>query len=108
MPATGTPTPWTDGSAQRPDEATTFGSTERGMSRSFSSSSSQSPRWMSKSIVRLAFDACVPGAEGKLAAPRPPARIRHVIEQPLELGAGEVRIDHQPGLARDERSVPGV
>ena len=41
----------------------------------------------------------VDGAERELAALRAPARAGNRIEQPRELGAAEIRIEHQAGLA---------
>ena len=79
---------------------------------SCSSSSSQSPVWMLKSIVREALDDVgdvraaagelpdepgVDRAEGELAALGALARAGDVVEQPADLGAAEVGIDHQPG-----------
>ena len=86
-----------------------------------SSSSLQAPAWMSNSSVREALLASVAwtaarrvaaaaaagqhpdqpgvdGAEGKLAALGRGARAGHVVEQPGELGAGEVGVEDQPGL----------
>ncbi len=45
----------------------------------------------------------VDGAERELAAQRPLARAGHVVEQPLELGAREIGVEDEAGLAR--RSV---
>jgi hypothetical protein len=42
----------------------------------------------------------VPNASSPRWATR--ARARHVVEQPLELGARESRVDDEPGLARDQ------
>ena len=71
---------------------------------------------MSKSMVRLAFDgsvACtpvrfhstqestVPNARSASAS-TPPSR-----EQPLELGGGEVRVEHEPGARPHERLDAG-
>ena len=67
MPPIGTGTPSTMVSAHTPDEGTMSGSTLRGMSSRRRSSSSHSPRRMSKSSVRLAF-------EGSVACTRPPVR----------------------------------
>ncbi len=44
-------------------------------------------------------------AERELAARRARAGARHVVEQPLELGAGEIGVEHQPGLRRDRRRL---
>src|SRR5467141_5215244 len=38
------------------------------------------------------------GAEGELAALGARAQAGDVVEQPLELGRGEIRIDDEPGL----------
>ena len=43
--------------------------------------------------------------EGEFAACGARAGVRHMIEQPSELGAGEIRIEHEPGLGRDHRFV---
>ncbi len=92
------------------------------MSNSASSSSSQSPLWMSKSSVRLAFDgsvtcaaprvrfqtsqvSMVPNASSPRSARVP--RARDVVEQPFELGAGEIGVEHEAGLARDHPGVAG-
>ena len=42
----------------------------------------------------------IDGAEGELAALGPVARAGHVVEHPGDLGAGEVGVDDQAGLAR--------
>ena len=96
----------------------TSGSIARGTSRAPASSSSQSPVWMLKSIVREALVTSVTcslppvsfqisqrvdGAEGQLAILRELARAGHVVEDPLDLGAGEVGVDDQPGLCRTSR-----
>ena len=75
---------------------------------------------MLKSSVRLAFDGsvtCTPprvrfqiepgvdGAEREFAALGPLARAGHVVEQPLELGAGEIGIDDEAGLRGDQGGV---
>ena len=87
-----------------------------GCSRRRRRSSSQSCRWMSKSIVRealVASVACtaaagqppeqeaVDRAEGELAALGRGARARHLVEQPGELGGREVGVD------RRGRCAPG-
>ena len=43
----------------------------------------------------------VNGAEGQLAALGPLAGAGHMVQQPAQLAAGKIGIDHQPGLARD-------
>ena len=45
----------------------------------------------------------VDGAEGELAAPRRSARAGDVVEQPGELGAGEVGVEDEPGALANER-----
>jgi len=87
---------------------------------------------MLKSMVRealltsVACDPCrcvscqtqpaVHRAEGQLAVARPAPRARHVVEDPLELGAGEIGVDDagrcfaapaRPGRARAGRAQPG-
>ena len=80
--------------------------------------------WMSKSSVRLAFDASVtcvlppvscqtsqesivPNASSPRA--RALAGARDVVEQPAELRAREIGVDHQPGLlARSVRALPAA
>ena len=44
------------------------------------------------------------GAKGKLAALGPRPRALHVVENPLDLGRGEIWIDHETGLRRDRFS----
>ena len=100
----------------------TSGSRARGTPSRLSSSSSQSWRRMSNSKVREALVAsvawtlpagqapdqeAVDGAEGQLALRSArAARARDVVQQPGDLGAGEVGIDHQAGLVAD-RDGPG-
>ena len=90
----------------------------RGMSSSASSSSSQSPR-VDVEQQRAAGVRCVGDVHARRrsaarsarcrwcrrrarrAAARV-ARARDVVEQPVELGAGEVGVEHQAGLARDQ------
>ncbi len=60
--------------------------------------------------VRAAFgevpdEPRVDGAEGELAAGRARAGAGHVIEQPLELGAGEIGVDDEARLRRDGSGV---
>ena len=83
--------------------------------------------WMLKSSVREALDDVgdvravagelpdepgIDGAERELAALRALARAGNVVEQPRELGAAEIGVDHQPGaladqaLARRPRAAP--
>src|SRR5215470_16561629 len=76
-------------SATTPLDGRTSGSTALGTRKSASSSSSHAPRAISKSSVR---EAC--------------AGAGNAIEQPGELGRGEVRIEHEPGLRRDAGFVP--
>ena len=45
----------------------------------------------------------VDGAEGELAALGPAPRAGHVVEQPADLRAGEVRVEHEPGALAHER-----
>ncbi len=93
----------------------------RGMPRMPSSSSSQLPVWMLNSSVRealVASVACtlpsvsrhkqvaVDGAEQELAALGARARARHMVEDPGDLGAGEIGIDDQPRFGRDRRLMP--
>ena len=90
----------------------TSGSIARGTSSSCSSSWSQSLMWMLKSRVREALDtsvtcvrlpvrcqvsqvSTVPKASSPRSARR--ARAAHVVQQPRDLGAAEVGIDHQAG-----------
>ena len=47
----------------------------------------------------------VDGAEGEFAALGALARARDMIEQPGDLGAGEIGVEHQAGLRRDRRLV---
>src|SRR5204863_5823335 len=44
----------------------------------------------------------VDGAEGQLTALGACARARHMVEQPGDLGAGEVRVEQQPRLAANQ------
>ena len=48
----------------------------------------------------------VDGAEGEMAVPGERARALDVVEQPGDLGGGEIGIEQQPGLGRDRRLVP--
>ena len=48
----------------------------------------------------------VDGAEGQFAALGHLARAGHVVEQPGQLGAGEVRVQHQAGAGLQEIGVP--
>ena len=48
-------------------------------------------------------EEAVDGAEGELALLRPRPRAFHVIEDPGDLGAGEVSVDDQTGLLADPR-----
>jgi hypothetical protein len=48
-------------------------------------------------------EEAVDGAAGELAAPRPGAGTGHVVEQPLDLGGGEIGVDHEPGRGLDVR-----
>jgi hypothetical protein len=81
--------------------------------QNLSSSSSQSPVRMLKSCVREAFDGSVTWvrlcekfqvihgidrAERELAALGPDPRARNVVEQPRELRAREIRVEHEAGL----------
>ena len=50
----------------------------------------------------------IDGAEGKLAALRLRPRARHVVEEPCDLGGGEIGIEYEPGARRDQRLVAGV
>src|SRR5439155_6884640 len=45
-------------------------------------------------------------AEAKLAALRALPSLRHLVEQPADLGAGEVRVQHEAGLAPELGLVP--
>ena len=121
MPAIGmSAPPMARGCRTRRSTGTTCGSIARGTPNSASSSSSQSPVWMLNSSVREALDASVQctraagelpdepgvdGAEGEFAALGARPRAGHVVEQPGELGAGEIGVEHQPGLAREQRRV---
>ncbi len=51
--------------------------------------------------VRVPDEPAVDRAEGELAARGARARAVDVVEQPAQLGAGEIGVDHEPGLARD-------
>ena len=105
----------------------TSGRIARGTSNSCSSSGSHSSMWMLKSSVREAFETSVtwvrlpvrcqvePGvhrAESELAALGARPRAGNVVEQPRDLGAAEIRIDHQAGalahqaLGADLASTP--
>ena len=48
----------------------------------------------------------VDGAEGEMAVLGARARALDVVEQPGDLGGGEIGIEQQPGLGRDRRLVP--
>ena len=50
----------------------------------------------------------VDGAEGQVPGLGERARALHVVEQPGDLGGGEVGIQQQAGLGRDGRLVPGA
>ena len=82
--------------------------------------SSHSPRSMSNSMVRAALVASVActlppvsrqsrNASTVPKASRPcsrrGARACNIVEQPGDLGRGEIRIEHQAGLVRDRRLV---
>ncbi len=92
-----------------------------GMSNSASSSSSQAPVSMSRSRVREALvasvawtapsvsrqsrkESTVPNASSPPARPRP--RAGDVIENPGDLGGGEIGIEHQAGARADHRLAP--
>ncbi|KFF36021.1 hypothetical protein G039_0306770 [Pseudomonas aeruginosa VRFPA01] len=49
----------------------------------------------------------VDGAEAQLAAFGALAGTGHVVEDPAQLGGGEIRIDQQPGARTDVRLVAG-
>jgi hypothetical protein len=53
-------------------------------------------------------EPAVDGAEGKLAALGAFTQPRAVVEQPRELRPGEVRVEQQAGLAREERLVASL
>ncbi len=96
------------------------GSARSGTANSSSSSGSQRPVAMSKSIVRDALETSVrcspreleyqPGvdrAEHRRAGQRPLAQPVDVVKQPLDLGRREVRVEHEPGARAHEPLVPG-
>ncbi len=98
-------------------QSRTSGSIARGTRNSRSRSSSHAPVWMSSSSVRAGVGGvggvhaaagqppeqeAVDGAEQQLAALRPRARApAHVVEQPGDLGAGEIGVEQQAGLGGD-------
>ena len=49
----------------------------------------------------------VNGAEGQFAARGPLSGARHVIQQPPQLAAGKIRVNHQAGLVGDDFPVTG-
>ena len=55
----------------------------------------------------LPQEPAVDGAERQLARPGAPAGIGHVVQQPGKLGAGQVGVEHEAGLARDQLAVAG-
>ena len=57
--------------------------------------------------AELEQQPAVDGAEGQLAALGARARARNLVEQPGELGAGEVRVEQQAGAPRDLGFVAG-
>ena len=78
-----------------PDEGSTSGSRDSGMSNRSSSHGSQRSSWMLYSMVRLAFVTSV-------ACPLPWARAFHVVEDPLDLAGGEVGVGHEARLVGDD------
>ncbi len=56
--------------------------------------------------VRSHISQRVDGAERELAARRGGARTGHVVEQPGELGAGEVGVEDEPGALAEKRLEP--
>ncbi len=55
----------------------------------------------------LPDEPAVDGAECELAARRARLRVGSRIEQPRQLGAGEIRIEHEPRAPRHFRFVAG-
>ena len=111
-------------SRRRPGwKAATAGSMARGMSSSARISSSQSPERMLKSMVRLALEKSVTctrppvsrqmrkvSTVPKSTSPRAArcAQAGHVVQEPLELGARKVGVQHQAGLLADHVRKPAL
>ena len=124
MPSTGIAAPSSDGSLtpNSAAQSSTSGSRLRGISNSASNSSSQSWLWMLNSRVREALVASVrwerppvrrqsrkQSTVPKRSSPRSAALAGagHVVEDPAQLGGGEIRIDQQPGARADIGLVAG-
>ena len=61
---------------------------------------------MALATGQLPDQPTVDGAKRQLAALGAHACTRHVVEQPLQLGGGEVGVQHQPGLLLDHGRAP--
>ena len=125
MPSTGTGAPRMSAVAtpSSPEQSTTLGSSGAGTPSSFSRPSSQVPLWMSSSRLRLALVASLActlppvsrhsrkhldGAGRQRALLRRGAAAGDVVEDPGDLGAGEIRIEDQAGLGRDLAFMAGA
>ena len=62
-------------------------------------------RHMASAAGQVPHQPTVDGAKRQLAALGAGACARHVVQQPLQLGAGEIRIENQPGLALNDCRV---
>jgi hypothetical protein len=49
----------------------------------------------------------VHGAEGQIATLGPRPRVRHMVEEPRDLGGGEIGVEHQAGALADQLGVAG-
>ena len=111
------------GDAELAEQSTTLGSSDAGTPSSFSRPASQVPLWMSSSRVRLALVASLActlppvsrhsrkhldRAGRQRALLRRGAAAGDVVEDPGDLGAGEIGIEDQAGLGRDLVLVAGA
>ena len=58
---------------------------------------------MHAAVGQLPDQPGIDGAERQFAVARALPGPRHVVQQPLQLGGGKIRIQHQSGLALDQR-----
>ena len=61
---------------------------------------------MVRAAGEMPDEPAVDRAEGELAGLRPRTCARHIVENPGDLGAGEIGIEQQPGLPGDHRFEP--
>ena len=120
IPAIGTSTPSIVAVAQIPDEGTTLREhrardvEEREqfvVPGAFADVEQQRPARVRRighvqgAARQVPDEPAVDGAEGELALRRAGTRSGNVVQQPLELGARKVRVEHESRLARDQRRV---